>query len=170
MRSKIWMSLIAAGALCGACREKTDAEDKMDEASRSAQKAQENVNEQRQDIQDEAAEAADKRNELSKEQGDVAAQGNELGQASKELAQARQQFKVSARDRLNKLDMKLNDLAMRTDASSKDVANQLRARRDALAAKIDTIDTRTNSEWQDFSKTVNDEFDAIEERARDAMD
>ena len=139
-------SVIFATLLGSACR--SDSE----RAGDSVRKSVENVKEQAEDV--------------AEQQAEVARERRELKEAQEELAQARATFTTATRERLSKLDAEINQIEERGDAKSKDLAMSLRARRDALAAKLDTMGKRVDAEWNDFRKDIDTTFEQIEHDAR----
>ena len=86
-----------------------------------------------------------------------------------ELAQARANYAVTTRERLAKLDARINELEARGNAVARDAAIALRARRDALAAKLDTAASRLDEEWTEFRDDMEATFKKIEMDLDDAL-
>ncbi len=89
--------------------------------------------------------------------------------AKDDLATARDKYAATVNDRLQKLDIKINELAARADEKSKDALAALRAERDSLASMIDSAKTRAAAGWDDFTKDVDHRFDQIEKSVNDAL-
>ena len=96
------------------------------------------------------------------------AQGD-LQAAKADLSAAKQKYSVTFNDRMQKLDIKINELEQRTDAKSKQAAADLKARRDALSTKAHLIKDRTAADWDAFTKDVDDSFDKLESDVNDAL-
>ncbi len=77
---------------------------------------------------------------------------------------------TTTRERLAALDAKIAELDARATAKSKDAAIALRARRNALFAKLDTADSRIEANWDASWTDVDDTFKQIEKDAKDALD
>src|SRR5438270_12079621 len=79
------------------------------------------------DTQKQADKVGDKQKEVVEARRDVAKQQRELDKARTDLADAKMQYANAVKDRLAKIDQKLDDLAARSDAASRDAAVRLRA-------------------------------------------
>lgn len=88
----------------------------------------------------------------------------ELDRARSDLDDARDQYIAAARRRLAALDAKIHDLAMRADKS--DTAAKLRARRDDLAKRIDSL--KHEEGWQRLKQDLDAQADAIRKDIDDA--
>jgi septal ring factor EnvC (AmiA/AmiB activator) len=151
-KSILWCSLISAALLGGACKQ-----DPSDQAADQVRKSVEEVREQREDLREERKDVVEEQRELSKAEG--------------ELAKARANYIVTTRERLAKIDARINDLELRADAKAKDAAVGLRARRDMLAAQLDQASNRIDaSDWDDFRGDLEDTFKQIEKDVDRAFD
>lgn len=156
-RMMIFGSLIAAGLFGTACKK-----DPTEKAGEEVRKSVEKVDEKANQVRDEMKDVTKEQKDVVKEQQDVTQKTREMNQAQGELAQARQNYSTTARERLGKLDASISELEGKADAKAKDAAVALRARRDALATKLDSMSARTDAEWNDFKRDVDDSFNSIE--------
>jgi exonuclease VII large subunit len=150
-KSMFWCSLITAALFSSACKKEPS-----QKAGEQVRKAVEEVNEQRKDVRE--------------EQKDLTKQQRELAQAQGDLAKARANFMTTTRERLAKLDAKLNELEARADAKARSAAVELRARRNILAAKLDTAESRIEADWDQFRTDVDDSFKKVEKEIKDVLD
>src|SRR6266540_1694724 len=123
MRTILWSTVLSI-ALVGSVGCRKNEADKV-------KAAEKNVDEQRQDVRD--------------EQKDVEKQKAELGEAQRDLAKARADFDRTARERLNRIDSKIAQLEAKGDEKSRKAAADLRVRRDQASARLNDINTRTES-------------------------
>jgi septal ring factor EnvC (AmiA/AmiB activator) len=148
----LWCSLISAALMGGACKQ-----DPSERAADQVRKSVEEVQEQREDLREE-------RKDVLKEQ-------RELAKAEGELAQARANYIVTTRERLARMDARINDLELRSDLKAKDAAVGLRARRDMLATKLDAASNRIDAaDWDDLRGDLDDTFKQIEKDIERAFD
>jgi septal ring factor EnvC (AmiA/AmiB activator) len=157
-KTMLWCSLISVALLGGACK-KSESEKAADQVRKSV----EEVRDQREDVREE-------QKDVAKEQKDVTKEQRELAEAQGELAKARANYVVTARERLARIDAKINDLERRADAKSKDAAITLRARRDALASKLDSAASRVDDEWTEFRSDLDGTFKQIENDIEKSLD
>lgn len=180
MRKMIWIALTSTALFAGACKKKDDSAKEMDRAASSAAKAQEDMSDQAKDVRSEQKDvnkdqqelAKDQRKDqqaMAKDQNDVAKQQGELDSARTDLVQARERFEVAAKQRLAKLDDKIHEVEANTDANARSAATSLRARRDELASKIDSMSAQSKADWKAFKKDVDDRFDKLESDAQNAL-
>ena len=106
-KTMLWCSLISVALLGGACK-KSESEKAADQVRKSV----EEVRDQREDVREQ-------QKDVAKEQKDVVKEQRELAEAQGELAKARANYVVTARERLARLDAKINDLERRADMKSK---------------------------------------------------
>jgi septal ring factor EnvC (AmiA/AmiB activator) len=143
-KSMLWCSLISAAFLGGACKQ-----DPSERAADQVRKSVEEVREQREDLREERKDVLEEQRELSKAEG--------------ELTKARSNYIVTMRERLAKIDARINDLEMRSDLKAKDAAVGLRARRDMLATRLDQAANRIDtSDWDEFRGELDSTFKQIE--------
>lgn len=159
MRSILWMSLLSLSLATGACKKK---QDDTDNAATQVKKTAEDVNDQAKDLRDTKADKDSTNKDINEAQGDLQA-------AKADLSAAKQKYSVTFNDRMQKLDIKINELEQRTDAKSKQAAADLKARRDALSTKAGLIKDRTAADWDAFTKDVDDSFDKLESDVNDAL-
>src|ERR1041385_1307048 len=164
MRKMMFIAMTAAALFAGACKKKDDSTKQMDRAASTASKAQENVNDQAKDVRDEQKDVNKDQREMAKDQNDVAKQQGELNAAKNDLIQARDQYREAAKQRLAKIDSDIHQLEARTDAAAR-----LKAERDTLSTKLDSMGNTTKADWDAFKKDVDDKFDKLENDTRDAL-
>lgn len=140
-----------------------------DEASRDLAKAQSKLSEKRRDVVTTEDDVERRKRELVAEQQALADREKalvetrqQLGSAQTTLAVARTAYGAAVTSRLAKLDAALANLGTKTDAASKDAAAGLRARREALAAKLAGMTSTKDADWKSYAKDVDTTFDAIE--------
>ena len=164
----MWIAMMSAALFAGACK-KNESEKAMDRAATSASKAQENVQDQAKDIRDEQKDVAKDQQAMGKDQADVAKEQRELDSAKTDLVQARDRYREAAKQRLAKIDQDLQSLEARTDAAGKQMATDLRARRDEVANKLGMIGSQVQADWDNFKKDLDDKFDKLENDTHDAL-
>jgi hypothetical protein len=169
MRKMIWIAVTSAALFAGGCKKKDDSEKAMDRAATSAGKAQENVNDQAKDVRDEQKDVNKDQKEMAKDQNDVAKEQGDLSNAKTDLVQARDRYREAAKQRLAKIDDDIHQIEGRSDAAAKDTATRLRAERDALSTKLDTMGSQSKDSWDAFKKDTDDKFDKLENETRDAL-
>ncbi len=169
MRTGIWASMIAATLLSGACHKKDDSAKAMDKAAASASKAQEDVHDQARDVASEQKDVNKASDKLAKEQADVDKKQGDMNAAQTDLAQARDRYALAAKQRLSNFDTKLTQIEAKTDATAKDTAVKLRARRDQIATQLSAIGAQSQQDWDAFKKNVDDSFDKLDKDADDAI-
>jgi predicted nucleic acid-binding Zn-ribbon protein len=167
----ILISFVAL-VVAASCDRKTNSAD-TDQASQDLRKAQAAVSEKRKVVAVNEIEIEGKKRELIKGQQDLADKTRslednrqQLGSAGSTLVEARAAYGAAVTQRLAKLDSALAGLATRTDATSKDAAAGLRARRDLLADKLATMSVAADPSWTTLTKDVDTTFDAIEHDLR----
>lgn len=169
-KTTMWISMLSAALLStAACHKKDDAGKAMDKAATSAAKAQEDVNDQAKDVTREQKDVTKDRQAMAKDQADVAKQQGEMNAAQGDLAQARERYNVAASQRLTNLDAKLSQIEQKPDASAKDTAAKLRARRDEIASRLSTAGNTAQGDWDKYKKDVDDSFDKLEKDVDSAL-
>jgi uncharacterized protein involved in exopolysaccharide biosynthesis len=93
----------------------------------------------------------------------------QVNEANVDLADARAKYIAAAKERLAKIDAKLDELGKRADAASAETVAKLRARRNQLATKLDTMGTQATSGWARFKQDVENGVDAIEKDIDNAL-
>lgn len=93
----------------------------------------------------------------------------ELGAAAKTVLQARTAYGASITERIAKLDVSLSKLAAKADAGSKDALVGLKARRDALWARLKASAATPESSWDAYTTEVDATLGAIERDANTAL-
>jgi chromosome segregation ATPase len=164
-KTMLWSPLFAALLLGGACKK-----DKNEEASEDFRKSVEEVREQRDDLREAQKDVTEERKDVIEKDKEVMQQQRELEAAKGQAAQAHANYVATLRDRLAKIDMKLQQLDARTDAKSKDAAIALRARRDQLQTSINAAGTKSESQWEQFKQDTGEVFKDLEEDIDDALD
>lgn len=89
-------------------------------------------------------------------------QQTELDKANAALVDARAKYVVAAKERLTKIDARIDELGKRADAESQATVAKLRARREQVAARIDTIAHQAATGWTDLKQAVDDGVDSIQ--------
>lgn len=97
------------------------------------------------------------------------AEPTEVDKANAELADARAKYIAAAKERLAKIDARIDALGKRADAESAELAAKLRARRDQLAARLDTMADQAASGWATFKQGVERGVDSIEKDLDNAL-
>jgi chromosome segregation ATPase len=154
------MSLLSLSLAAGACKDK---QDDTDHAATQVKKTAEDVNDQAKDLRETQTDNDSTAKDINSDRADLQA-------AKVDLNAAKEKYAVTLKDRLSKLDIKINELEQRADAKSHQAAVDLKARRDALATKTDQIKDRTAADWDAFTKNVDDSFDKLESDVNDALD
>jgi hypothetical protein len=96
-------------------------------------------------------------------------QQTELDKANADLADARVKYMAAAKERLTKIDARIDELGKRADAESRTTVTKLRAHRDQVAARLDTSAHQAAAGWSDFKRTVDDGVDSIEKEVDTAL-
>jgi hypothetical protein len=96
-------------------------------------------------------------------------QQTELDKANAALVDARVKYMAAAKERLTKIDARIDELGKRADAESKATAARLRARREQIAARLDTIARQAATGWADLKQAVDDGVDSIEKDVDTAL-
>src|SRR5262245_20505242 len=123
---------IVSAFLLGGFGCKNNREERIESASKAVEGSAERVKEQREDVRDEMKDVRGAQSDVREEQRDVAVQKNELNVAEQRFADDRQTYMGIVQERLNQLDGKIELLRSRTDAKSKELATDLRQRRQDL--------------------------------------
>ena len=89
-------------------------------------------------------------------------QQTELDKANAAAVDARAKYVAAAKDRLTNIDARIDELAKRADAESQATVAKLRARREQVAARIDTIAHQATAGWTDLKQVVDDGVDSIQ--------
>lgn len=89
--------------------------------------------------------------------------------ADDDFIQTRMNYQTTVRERLNRLDAKLDQLEDRVDAASRDAAARLRATWDQLASRINTIGEQAETGWDRFQSEMSRTFDQLEREVDDAL-
>ncbi|NVB77665.1 MAG: hypothetical protein HOV81_04660 [Kofleriaceae bacterium] len=80
-----------------------------------------------------------------------------------EFANVRSSYETAMRERLNKIDADIAGLATSADRATQETAAKLRAQRDALAKKLDTIGYQAKTGWDEFQAGVTRDLDQLED-------
>ena len=159
MRKQLWFSILAAALAVGGCKK---TQDDTHGAAKQVEKSVEGVDQQQKDLDKTEANKNATPDDMTKAKGDVQS-------AKDDLAAARDKYAITAHDRLQQLDIKINELAERADAKSKEALTAIRAERDSLAQMVDSAKTQMATGWDDFTKGVDHRFDQIEKSVNDAL-
>ena len=159
MRATVAISLLSSAILAGgACRNKSDAEKQAARSSTPVQKTAEQA----------TAEPRD-----------------ELDQANRDLASARDHDITAAKERLSRLDAKIEELEARADVKAKELAAKARAESDELETRIENAKTVTlepstdtnaaqdkydiNRGWKSYLQDLDSDFEKLEKEINDAL-
>jgi TolA-binding protein len=157
MKSPTWLvsSLVglAIATTAGACKSHD-----TDQAASDMKKAQDEVHDRSKDLA----------KVQEKDQQEVATEQAKLDNAKIDLEKARADYSTAVKSRLEHIDTKLAQLSARTDAKARDAEVRLKARRDALAAKLDAMNAQTQDHWDAYKKDVDDSFDSLDKDLDDA--
>lgn len=93
----------------------------------------------------------------------------QVDKASEDLADARAKYVAAAKERLAKIDAKIDELGKRADAASAKAVAELRVRRDQLATKLDATGKQAASGWASFKQDVERGVDSIEKDIDNAL-
>jgi chromosome segregation ATPase len=159
MRTMLWCSILATALAAGGCKKK---QDDTGSAATEVKKTAEDVKDQAKDLDKTMTDKKATTNDLDKAQGDLAA-------AKTDLVAAKDKYAITVKDRLAKIDIKIHELEARTDAKSKDALATLQTRRTELATRVDGIKDRTATDWDAFTKDVDNSFDKLESDVNDAL-
>ena len=171
MRNTIRLMVLALAA-GGACK-KTESE----KAATEVRKAQEAVEEKKGDVREEANEVVKANRELGKEAAEVAEegrdvvkQGKQLTDAQRKLESARGQLQATVKGRLAAVDGRLASLESRTDPVSKQLATDLRARREIVRDRVNAVDSIAITHWDAYERDVEDNLKVLENDLDKALD
>ena len=145
--------LSAALAFTGAC--KKSAEEKRDEAAEDVRDKQQDLANTQREAREDIAEAKKEANE------DIAEAKKDVAEAKNDLADARDAWVRDNRDRLAKLDAKIDQLEAKGDAESKKQAARLRAERDSIKGDVDKAEDRANTNWEQFKSGVDKRWENL---------
>lgn len=120
------------------------------------EKQADRVEKARDDVKEQSKDVTEARRDVNRQQ-------RELDRARVDLDDARIQYQNVLKERLATIDMKLDELATRTDAMARDEVAALRLRRDELSRRIDAASTTAADAWTSFKKNVNDTFKKLED-------
>lgn len=159
MRTIIWTSILATALATGACNKK---QDDTGAAATQVKKTQEDVKDQAKDLDKTMTDKNATANDLNHAQGDLAA-------AKVDLQSAKDKYSIAVKDRLAKIDIRIHELEMKTDAKSKDALTSLRNRRQEMSTRVDGIKDHAAADWDAFTKDVDNSFDKLENDVNDAL-
>jgi hypothetical protein len=86
-----------------------------------------------------------------------------------EYVRVRSNFETTSRERLSKLDARIQELEQSASESAHQTAQELRKDRDELAMRLETIRQQTKPTWDEFQSGVEDSFQRLENRLNDAV-
>jgi len=87
-----------------------------------------------------------------------------------DFVQTRTTFETTVRERLERLDTRIDQLESRTDAAGHDAAIKLRARRDELSSRLDDIGQQTETGWDRFQSEMSRSLDELEHEVDTLVD
>lgn len=90
--------------------------------------------------------------------------------ADDDFTRTRERYEVELRERLDRIDEQLGELARRTDAKAHEAADRLRAERDRLEPQFDELRKQARSGWEEASQRVSRGFDELQRKLDDALD
>lgn len=172
MKKTIWLMALALATGGAACK-KTESE----KAATEVRKAQENVADKREDVREEANDVTKANREMGKdgnavadEAKDVVKQGKELTDAERKLESARSQLQATVKGRLAAIDGKFAVLDSRIDPVSKQLATDLRVKRDIVSNRLNAVDSIAITNWDAYQKDVEDNLEVLEHDLDKALD
>ena len=83
-------------------------------------------------------------------------------ETNEEFGEIRSTYERHARERLNRIDLRLRELESRGETTGEEAVAELRARRDALANRLDEIGEQAKSSWDQFEAEMARRFDELE--------
>ena len=86
-----------------------------------------------------------------------------------EYVRVRSNFETTTRERLAKLDARIQELEQSASESAHQTAQELRKDRDELAMRLGTIRDQAKPKWDEFQSNVEDSFQRLEKRIDDAV-
>jgi hypothetical protein len=158
MRTIIWCSLLSAALAAGGCKRKTD---DTGSAAVEVKKTQEAVDKEAKDYQKLSSDQKATDKDRAKAESDLAA-------AKADLKAARDKYEITVKDRLAKIDIKLQQLQQRGDEKSKAALTKLQSERGELGVKLDAMKDRAADNWDAFTKDIDKSFDGMEKQLDDA--
>lgn len=85
-----------------------------------------------------------------------------IDQATADLDRARADFAAELQRRLDRVDVRLQELRARTDVAAADAVDRLRVQRERLAADLNSTSTQLAAGWQQFRADVADRIVTLE--------
>jgi hypothetical protein len=79
-----------------------------------------------------------------------------------DFIQTRSSFETTTRERLNRLDARIDQLESRTDSAGHNAAVRLRLMRDELLQRLKAAEDQTEAGWDRFEREVSDGVDELE--------
>ena len=86
-----------------------------------------------------------------------------------EYVRVRSNFETTSRERLAKLDARIQELEQSASESAHQTAQELRKDRDELAIRLDSIRQQAKPKWDEFQSSVEDSFQRLENRLDEAV-
>ncbi|HUS27985.1 MAG TPA: hypothetical protein VMZ53_05735 [Kofleriaceae bacterium] len=86
-----------------------------------------------------------------------------------EYVRVRSSFETSSRERLAKLDARINELEQSASESAHQTAAELRKDREELAVRLESAREQAKPAWDEFQSNVEDSFQRLEKRLDDAV-
>ena len=131
--------------------------------------AQEKVQEAREEVRDQQKDVREEMKDVQEERKDVAEANRDLNQAQRELGAERDEFVRINREKLATIDARIAELEAKGDAKSKQLAADLKVRRNELSAKIDRAQDRTSANWAEFKADVDRTYEGLKKDIDDAL-
>jgi BMFP domain-containing protein YqiC len=92
-----------------------------------------------------------------------------MNDAEHEWVNIRSRFEQTSRDRMAKLDARIQELEQSASESAHMTAQELRRDRDELAMRIEQVRDQTKPAWDEFQADVEQSFQRLEKRLDDAV-
>ena len=89
--------------------------------------------------------------------------------ADHDWVNVRARFETTSRERMEKLDARIQELEQSANESARQTAQALRRERDELAMRIEQVRDQTKPKWDAFQSDVEQTFQRLEKRLDDAV-
>ena len=100
---------------------------------------------------------------LREQTGDLVAKQREMGkEVQRDMAVAYTEFRLEARERLERLELRIGELERTGDADSRAAAAKLRTERAALATRLDSMSERAEAGWENVKRDTQASLDRLE--------
>ncbi len=144
MKKILWTTMLSTALFAGAACKK-DASDKLE----SAQK----------ELRDQTGDLVEKQREMRQE---VAEERQDVNEAQRDMSAAYTEFRLAARERLDRLELRIGELESKGDADSRAAAATLRTERAELATKLDNLSDRAETGWENVKRDTQASLDRLE--------